>query len=253
MFNLTIAGADGLWHELLIVVRAQTLSSILQHVISPPDHSLTPQLFFTSSTTPGLADEEKTLWEWTEWLPSYARVIALSQQFHWQRYVHGSRMLACGIAGLHMLDFDVPIKDGERKKWKDTGLFGKGSIAVWEEGEKGVPVSGVLNVGGDVGGEEGDGDGTQWAQGLVIDEVDAPNHSLNSNPPISPFDKVLEQEPELVSALPYGCVCVPVPVPPDDGRGGTYTGFMLDEQRVVGVRTVRAFFGLLRESEVYRC
>lgn len=235
MFNLGIEDVDGRPHEFMIIVHARTLMSIIQTALS----RLSSPILSAQGDEEG---ENSRVWSWQSWIPQSARVIAMRQQFGWQRYVHGARLLARGVSGLHMLDFDVPLRGDERDKWRDTGIFAHHSISLWEGEKKGVPVRGILNVrenaNQDAGTGDGDDDGAHWAVNLVIDEVATfdDNSFIELTTSLPPER---EEEQEIVSSLPYGCVCIPIPLPLKDGFGGRYTGFMLDEQRIVGVRTVR--------------
>ncbi|VDB86094.1 unnamed protein product [Peniophora sp. CBMAI 1063] len=252
-FCLTVEDIEGMWHELMLVVPGSALVGIIQAALWRP--SIFPRLPALVGERASGEDEKGRMVGWDKWITKEARVVPMAQAFEWQRYVHGARMLARGTAGLHLFDFDVPVKDGERDKWRDARMFARGSVSVFESGERGVLVEGILHVGrnrgrsqsrGSEAGRTGDGendggedDGTEWAENLVIDEVAAMNQShqpLIDIPRPPPLQEDGEQE--LFSSLPYGCVCVPVPEVPKDGRGGVYTGFMLDEQRLVGVRSV---------------
>lgn len=136
-------------------------------------------------------------------------------------------MLARNGEGLMLLDFDVPVRERGDDNWasdytvseersfryfagEPSAMFVRGLLDVSALTE----VYGIIGVGASAGGSADDGRAMDEAETLD-DENNAP----------------LE---DLISALRYGCVCVPEPKPSE----GEYSSFLLDEQRIVAVRSV---------------
>ncbi|VDB86096.1 unnamed protein product [Peniophora sp. CBMAI 1063] len=196
-FSLAIEDSQQDRHELCITVLSRTLNAILNVAQSRRASGEPP---------------ERLVWDWTSWLPPCARVLALPRSFGWSRHVHGARMLARNERGLMILDFDVPFKDRSDEHWSSEHMSSPG-----DEGEKfryfdGEP--GVLNIRGLL-----DVSAMSEVYGNVWKEGEEDGDTMDSM---------------LMSALPYGCVCVPAPEP----GVGEYSSFMLDEERIVGVRKV---------------
>ena len=111
-----------------------------------------------------------------------------------------------------LADFDVTAQERENNAWNsEDHADPENRYRFFAEEPSGMLVQGILDVGemfevyGDV-------------------RVGASAESDEADPP----------EAQLITALRYGCAVVPAPEPNE----GVYSSFLLDEQRIIGVRAV---------------